>query len=690
MKLPGINYRTNVQGLGRRDPGLRTRLASAQSKAVTGLLNASNEVYTRVEEQRALNLWTQTERQMNDLETDFKTRPATTDEELKKDYDQQTSQIVVDAEKKLGGLSKKLWQSKFSDRSSKTRFRLTTGNALNLAKQNKAFTQDNIASLAKTDLPAAIQSIEDSPLLSDIEKTTARKEAIVINDKAQIVDALYSNDPVLMQKQIDRLKKGNSTLGELDVKKRIGWLETAKTEAISGEVAQASFERGERASNLELAVYQKKAGPDQIEEAYRKKDRFGETDISATTRTRLTKMWLDGKKEGAKIAQQDAMLSELLATGQPADPKNDDIIAAIDRRYEVAAEQIKDLPPVQKRAAQQQLDESGIDLAARTNILPKQMKAALRTYAFAGSPDDVARQANIYQVLQQKAGNTIDGISPDTRSVYEQTSAQMNAGRSALDAVTTAKENVLAPPEIKAGLAKKYKEVNSKLLGGSNTFDRLDDLYDADPLFDVEFFGRPTPTPIQVIRFQSLEFADFQNNGGDREQAQATAWNEYKRIHGGSKLANKEGDMKVMAFPPERAYGINPDEIRRQLTSATKPYTLDAKTAFLTSDNQTMRDKVKTYKVWAEDEFGLPVEVYTPDGRPMRWSPSVDEYSKFKTEEAQKQQDILEEQRLEPDDEDFELGGAGGQVDRARQKAIQKEREDKLLTDYEESWKVGL
>jgi hypothetical protein len=649
MKLPGINYSTPVRSLGREDSGAPVRLAAAETQTLQQLSKTAGQIYNKVQEQQAVDYWADTERQLNEIETDFKTRPATSDKALKEEFDSRVAAIKGKANEDLSGAANRMWSNRFSNSVNKARFRTTTSNALVLAKQQRTNSEDALNELAKGDLEAALKGLRDSPLFSDAEKKQKKEDFIFTYENSQIEQALTSKDAGLIQANIIRLESGQSVLQGRELRQSLGWLNSAFNEATAGDRAKLARAKELAASKLARCVDSGNCGPAQIQTG------FDNEIISGLKRTELLRKVDKLQKKNIGIANRSATLSLYEENNLPLNPGNKDHRLAVEEEYGRRESQIQQIAdPMEQAIAYQALSEWGIKTAT-LNIFPKQMMDNLNSFALSGSPQNAAGQANIYKALQANAPQAITGLSMTSKSFYNSTALLMRGGLSAEDAVKTARENINLPPEIKAGFSQRYATD-----AASTVKDRLTNFYEAEP-FDIGWgpFDEPEPTPAEIMTFGAIEKMFYLKNGGDINAASKSAINEFKTIFAGSRLGNPDGDIQAMPYSPDKMFPtIDPGDLRKDITAFAEKHKLpNPANAFVRAHANTAREQLKTYEVWMTDDAGniepatskLPGKSF---GMPLTWTPELKDVRAEQLTEAKKS--------IESDREAADLSGDDG------------------------------
>ena len=136
--------------------------------------------------------------------------------------------------------------------------------------------------------------------------------------------------------------------------------------------------------------------------------------------------------------------------------------------------------------------------------------------------------------------------------------------------------------------------------------------------------------------------------GGDINYASSAAIKDFKRIYSGSHVGLPNKKESVMAYAPEREYGLTEDEVKDDLRRfAVKNNIKEPGKVFVAPDAQTGREEQKTYRVFAIVSE-LPIQQWNKDGTPMRWSPDLEGMQKRTHAEAQKQREEFEQGLVNP------------------------------------------
>lgn len=597
MKLPGIKYTTGVRSLGRDDPSMPVKLAAAEAQVVKQLTDTAGQIYAKVKEQQAINYAAESQRQLNDIEIDLKSKPAMSDHLLTEEYDTRVAQIKTQANEDLSGVANKIWSAQFNRSVNQTRLKIRSSNALNLAKQERGNAYESLTELAKGDLEAAYQGLQESPMFSAEEKKKIHKELPVIYENARIEMALTSKDPVFIQANINRMEAGQSVMQGAELRQSIGWLKSAYKEATAEATAKLEKARELAQSKLAICIDHGNCGPVQIKAA------FENDTINGIKRTEFLRKWEKLKGDNAAKADRSTLLFNALDNNIPLEPGNAEHIKAVNEAYDELHQQIQQNPdPLQRSMARQQLHEWGLKLA-KLNIFPKQMASDLETFAFAGIPAQAAEQANIYKELLRLAPQSIPTLPAATKAFYNTTRLMMNGGYSAEDAVKLARENVRLPPEVKAVLERNF---TAQTTVNKSSLVTLTTLYEDDDQFDIGWgpFDEPEPTPVEEAAFGSIRKMFFLNNNGDLAMADTGAADEFKAIFAADRLGNKDGDIKVMPYAPSIMFPLmSRDELRQDLTKfAGANKLVNPHRVFVRPHAITARQLVKTYEVWTVDD----------------------------------------------------------------------------------------
>ncbi len=610
MKIPSINYNTPVAPLPKQDLGPIVAQANAKQRLIGQVAAMGAEIYSRVQVQKGLDAFARSTEDLNTLEVEMRNRPASDPTDLKTEYDKRTGTISREAEKNLSGQSLKVWREKFGPKRQALWFGLSNTNASAVLQDQRKATMTSVNQLAEVDLPAALEQIDASPVFTDQEKSVGRDEIRTSAARAAVQTAEQSGNPDAMEAQLEILQTQDVALSETERHRSITYLKSARKEAIAKDVADLEQARAILLGDLEVGIDNGSVGQTELRKALAN-GTIQKTQKYVTLLRRIEKR----REDSIEDSRLSATLSQALLSGEPMDPRDKDNIKAVNNRYAVAAKKLAETPLSAQQQAQgkEELTRRGMALAKATNILPEQMLGDLRRFAFAGSPASAAKQAIIYEKLQSIAPQALDKLSVDEESVYVGAAAMMRGGMSPEEAVVQARENVKLPPEVKAGFAKAYRAED---YGG----DRLAEAFASKDVFDIEFAGEADPTPAQMGLYTEMERQFYLNNGGDIDLAAKAAINKFKRIFSGSTAGTPDHSQRVMPYAPERYYGMTTEAVQQDIQIFAKKNGLkNPKKAFISADNQTMRETDKTYPLWELNEFGLPQRPLDSNGITIRW-----------------------------------------------------------------------
>ncbi len=613
MKLPEP-VKTGVRSLGREDVGMHLAVGRSYAKAANVVANLAGDIYQNIEEDRARNYLADSFVQLNEARARAETLPDAT--QAGDSYRVDIEDINEQAENNLDGLALKIWRERFNQKAESSHGDLVIRSAIKANRQQRELTKNNAMEMAYNGEDAIARGlVKEATMFSDEEKEVLLAQVAEKAELGQIERVGYSNEPELIESQLNYL---NSTeyAGSLEGNQRISAIrflenqyKTATKEQRNEELRQAEFAYSE----LIIDVRRGEAGPIQIDQAW-------DEGIIKTGAQRASLMAEYDRQQEEKQGAIDRNSLVLMSfnANQPLDPKNKTHQRAVNEYFAV-------------NLGEGDAQELGVKLAIKTNILPEPMKANLRRMAIAGTPEQALNQANIYEVLQNQAPQTLDQIPDEIEAIYIVTSELNRGGVEIEEAVKIARDNALnKTPAQRQTYADQYQAHSD------TPSDRLQEYIDDS--MDTVWIMEPEITPGILSAWESLERNFYMYTGGNMEMASKAAAHNMSRIFSVSGI---NGKSQAFPYAPERVTGMPIEELQSQLKAFAHKH--GAEEFMVSTDILTARDVgVKSYPFFKINEFGLPEIVEDENGNAVRWTPDVEAYHEKLLKEAKEKREAMD------------------------------------------------
>ena len=626
-RLPGINYSTPVQSLGRQDIYGPIRVANAEAATlakVSGLAAQYEGIRRGAEHDNALVAFTRASEETNQLVAQYKTRPPT-EENAAELADAIT--VVKDRHRHdLGTHGNRAFDKSWLGFASQKRTEFGVYQTFALNNEARAATELHVDNLARGgDLETSLGLIGSSAMFTETEKSGMRVNAKVAYHSDLVERTGRGGTPEEMQELIARIQDVDGGYTDVFTQSQrntaVHFLETKYESVMADEFAAVLHEQERFASDLEIKIKGNEAGGDpiSIERA------FDAGLITGAKRTELNLAWQKQQEAGQEAAERAALISHSIEYQIPLDPKNPVHVEAVSEAYinKMTLANDPSLTPQQQRVSKGAAFQYGVDLAIKTNIMPEQMEADFRTHAIAGTPGAVQFLSNAYERLEVEAPQTLHNIGTEQRAIYGSVSALNRAGMPLEDAVVISRNNAMATKEVRDVLVTKYKAEDK------SSTERLQKQIGSA----TGFWSRtPDATAAQIGSYNALENAFYQLTGGDVELASNLAFRELSRVYSRTDVNQRP---QSMPYAPERETGMTEDELHGQLKTVARKNKIPIENLVVVPDAQTARDSgTKSYALYQTNDLGLPEPVIDDNNMPVRWEPDVKANRQVKVDKA--------------------------------------------------------
>lgn len=616
MKFPEIQY-GQTQSFKLPSPWTPIKVSRAQTSVLENIAEPITTIHDSIQKDRALQYYGKTAIKLAELEAQASTEPdATIAPSIVKEGIQE---IDAQAKDELSGDSYRYFKQKFDTKAGNlhTGFIVSSAKRAN-SEQRESFVAD-IGSIARSgDIDTSEEMIADATMFSDEEKEDLIASARQEYEIGLVESVRYSDDPDAIMSMVNHLKSDeyNGTLFGDKRSAAINALENAYANSVSEYEKQRAHTEGRVLGDLKLAITRGEASFYEIEDAY---DRFPDI-ITPSRRSSLMQLAEEVATKKREDNKLSAMVDWALTNGEPLDPKNTDHKKAVNQYYE-------------ENATEENAFQLGIDLAAKTNIMPDELQTDFRRLAFLGKPKRVLAVANAWEILERESPLSIEGLGTKQQAIYSTVSIMNRAGAPLDEALEVARENASKPPEQRQLLRNTYSQ-EYQIEGTRN---RLKGMMDSDNgKFDISFWfkGAPEPSPAIMSSYMALEQEYYTLTNGDIELASEMAYKHVGRIFSTSEI---NGDQQVFAYAPERVTGLPPDWLRKDVKRQAKAHGLDPERVKVVPDAQTAREQgLRSYAVYFMNEFD------NPEPADFRWTPDVQRYNKERAKKARKKRESLE------------------------------------------------
>ena len=618
MKFPNIQYSAAVKPLTPINPwtpvkNMQTSIASLNTAAeVTDTLAG---IYEGIEKDKAVQAYGVSVAAMAEAEAQASVEP----DPLKRPNMLRERAIDLDGKAKatLSNTAYRTFNNAFRDKSASTINNFTVKSTIEANTiQRKSFTQEVMGIANKGNYQSAEDMIESATMFSDTEKDTLKTNARTQAEIGTIERVKYSNDPLLISSVLENMVSDGYT-GPLTGNEReaaIKDLQNALSTSTAERDAKMAHERGKVYGDLKLAVNKGEAGLVQIDKAY---NNYPDV-ITESRRADLMVAADNYANKRKKNAELVGLVEWSLLNNEPLNNKNTNHNKAVNTYYE-----------------KNPTFDLGIELAAKTNIMPDLMEDEFRRLAFLGKPERVLKIANAFEILERKSPLSLENVGTKQNAIYGTVSSLYRGGVPLDEAVEVARNNAAKSPEEKIVLTGAYHQLTRE----DPALKRLESQMDASDLFDVSIgpFGAPETPSSLAASYNALEVEYYKHTNGDIDMAEELAFRHVSRVFSSSEINDKD---QIFAYSPERVTGLPVKYLRKDMRKQAKKFGLNPEKIMVVPDATTGREKgIKSYPIYTIDRFNNPVPTE------YRWKPNVDQYYKERKAKAIKARESLEEAR---------------------------------------------
>jgi hypothetical protein len=317
--------------------------------------------------------------------------------------------------------------------------------------------------------------------------------------------------------------------------------------------------------------------------------------------------------EKAKKEVDLALGFAALRDGTALDPKDADIRKTMDKVFAQV------VTGVERGSAQWQ--NTAIDMAQRTNIVPTDSISWARTIITAGDIEQSPVVADFLHRLEQANPSAFRYVEDDKLKSYaSQVSDAIGSGTPPEHAVTVAFNNTYG---LKDSTREALKDQYSTLLKGPKkaaaaNSDDLQSRLDSDESYDRSILSGAPSAPIGLRgEFNDAVERYYQYTNGNIEQARDLAWRDVKRKWGYSSV---NGKPELMPYAPETMFPqLSPDMVRDDVAASVKPLGLDPAKVKLVPSPETAGTGGLIWNVGVLNEYGATDVVLDKNNRPLRY-----------------------------------------------------------------------
>ena len=618
MKLPEIKYSTRVTSLVSANPWNPIKDMKAQAatlSAIEGVASTMEGIYDGIEKDKAVQTYAASIAAMSEAQGKAATNPNPL--ERPNMLRERAVDLDTKAKEMLSNTAYRSYNNAFRTKSAEIINNFTIKSTIEANTiQRKSFAKEAMGIARSGDYSTAEEMINNATMFSDEEKVEFRSDARLEAENGTIERVKYSNNPLLITSVLENMVSEDYT-GPLVGDKReaaIADLQNALAVSTAETNAKIAHENGRIYGDLKLAVNRGKAGIVEIDKAYDDNpDVITEArraDLMMAAENYATK-----KKKGAELT---GLVEYSLLNGEPLNNKNSDHNKAVNNYYE-----------------KNPTFDLGIELAAKTNIMPDLMEDEFSRLAFLGKPDRVLQIANAHEILQRRSPLSLEAIGTKQNAIYGTVSSLYRGGVPLDEAVQIARDNAAKPEEEKRQLGINYGiEIRE-----NPSLGRLESQMDSSDLFDISIspFGAPSTPSSLAASYSALELEYYKHTNGDIDMAKELAFRHVSRVFSSSEINGKD---QVFAYSPERVTGLPVKYLTKDLRKQARKFGLDPDKVMVVPDATTGRDKgIKSYPIYAIDRFDNPVPTE------HRWTPDVSRYHKERKTEAIDKREWIEEFR---------------------------------------------
>jgi hypothetical protein len=467
---------------------------------------------------------------------------------------------------------------------------------------------------------AAINWVNLSDVVSEDKKEEFRHSISIEKETNIYMQDLLEGDVRGMQTNIDQLTSDQYD-GLLNDQQRLALVQTTKgkmSEIESDNLKATELDRGRVISDLEMSVRYGGGTPVDIYNVYNK-----DIGMTAAKMTELLVIYQERANDGAKAANQTAMVQNYLDGGRKMSPINGDHKTAVNKYFEglVAAN------PDPKNYA------SLVAQAAATGIIPEMVINQLVGANQSDNPSHMEQAAAIFSMLEQQEPTSLYSMVPEKhRKTLEVYSSLRDAGNSVGDAFAVAKAGAALNEDERDLLVKEFDSIGTSDIDKSLR-DHMDEDINFNPVKIYEFgLGAPPPdpSPAMIAEHRKLAKEYFVFSKGDEKVASDRAWQNIKGYWSRTKV---NGINQVMRLSPEKLYKLPSETIRQQFeedvdfwAKREKIPGVDPKKLLLLYE-EGYTEQSGSYIIATKDEHGITFPLgFGPSGRPYAWGFDFDAY----------------------------------------------------------------
>jgi hypothetical protein len=341
---------------------------------------------------------------------------------------------------------------------------------------------------------------------------------------------------------------------------------------------------------------------------------------------------IDGARvKAAKAGVDIAAVRNALATGARLDPKDTDIVKAVDTWFKETA-RVNQVPE-----GSEEWINSAAAIANRTNILPPEAMSWARKTILSGEPTLAVPAANAIARWADAAPHAYAYFDdPNLKAQAEQIDSLVRVGVPPGKAVEIARSNTFDIPKARqVELGEKYR----KEIKATDNKSALSDLMDGDDAFEVGIAGTAPPPPLAMQdEYGALVRTYFDHTNGDIKRARALAWKDIRGTYG---ISTVNGEPEVLKLAPELVFkGIDPTVIRSDIDEVAKGLGVTTPVRLSPAPRLTGDTRGLIWNLTTVDEDGNIDVLLDENGRPRRYAIPTDTATYVKAQEDAKRKAV--------------------------------------------------
>ena len=464
--------------------------------------------------------------------------------------------------------------------------------------------------------------------------------------------AIQTGNPQIMEEQAEWIREGGAD-GVLTESEQTKWIQQLENNAVrytEQANTQRSFEQDLARANLEVAIENGLAGPADIE-AFAQQAYADGMPMPKTWMGTQLKKYNEIYQEQVKTMQMVQLATQAANGAAVVDPTDSDQVNGVN----TLATMIMSGSDMYGDLSNEQRISRVVDLATKTNVLPKPLAMILRAPANdAIAPEQLVASANAYYELASKKSSLIEQVPAEAKLMMAFAYNNTTSG-------------ILTPDSIKEyraqmqNVSPQMRQARKKRLGDERTNGNVEAKFmgfmDDDPTYDTwdQFEAIPSERMYADFNHRLDYYTTF---AGLTDDVYEAAWNDVSSAYGVTEVG---GDRRAMKFPPEQVYGIDATTLDKDVKAFIKEnFDYVPEDIQLQAHSTTHFMAQPTYNVMARDpDTGLMMIQFDEEsGLPMMWKPNLERISKASLEEmreSRKRYEQYGDYRTIPSGSDMEV-----------------------------------